>query len=566
VLELDGLEEPSEDEDANAASPPNAAVEMPLAVREYQMLLAMLTIVHPRIKTKYPSRFLSTSLQAVLYAYSKSALFHDGLTAATVQFIKELTGTKRPVLPPRRSSSQLLLSSASKTAPDPEAQSEPPSEEEIAMQRRLLQSLLTHVLEDYMLSLHSPEDVPGLAWANRLEEKLHPERLVPGKKTYQERFEESDKLQLQLGTVGQLVALAQDLEISSDELLQIITDIQSEGTGHPDEEDDPPAETKDVPLSKTGALFLFTARKAAEELYSRPSSTPAIPIFPTHSTLTKVFISDSARVTLGLEPESLVDALLFLGLQAIESDNIGEPSSDEEFFEYLQTISLLSANSSSPRLRFAAHYLTSTVLRSHPTDIVRLSFIRDTLEHCPYSNLKSSAVSWLKGEILEANPPPSSQPSSSTVPLEQSSRADTDSTPSIFATPVAISTLSPYLFPDLTSLFTTLPLAAAYLQFREELSFYLAALNFYYLLLRARHLHAPLDVEGMDEVGDIGSHFLAPLRDWSGRFTTALDELAEGELASVVDEGSVAEAKLELELLGEIIGKVEEAKGALGKS
>jgi hypothetical protein len=245
TLELDGLEEPSEEEDVESSVAGPASTEAPLVVRQYQMLLAMLAIVHPRIKTKYPSRFLSTSLQAALAAYSKAAMFHNELILATVQFIKELTGTKRPVLPPRRSSSHALLATAAKTAPDPEAQTDPPSEEESSMQDRLLQSFVTHIFEDYMLSLHSPEDVPGLAWSSRFEEKVHPERLVPGKTTFHERFEKSDKLQVQLGTVGQLVAIAQDLEIDSDELLQVVIDDQPEGTGHPTEEDEPPSNPKD---------------------------------------------------------------------------------------------------------------------------------------------------------------------------------------------------------------------------------------------------------------------------------------------------------------------------------
>lgn len=246
LLELDGLEEPSEEEeDAEQATAATPRLDVPLVVRQYQMLLAMLTILHPRIKTKYPSRFLSTSLQAVLAAFSKAPVFHEELTAATVQFIKGLTGTKRPVIPSRRSNSQSLLTTSAKTAPDPEAQTDPPSENETAVQQRLLQSLLTHIFEDYMLSVRSSEDVPGLAWSSRFEEKVHPEQTVPGKTTFHERFEKSDKLQTLLGTVGQLVALAQDLEIDSDELLKVVTDDQPEGTGHPAQEDEPPSDPKD---------------------------------------------------------------------------------------------------------------------------------------------------------------------------------------------------------------------------------------------------------------------------------------------------------------------------------
>ena len=434
----------------------------------------------------------------------------------------------------------MLLTTPTRTAPDPEAQSDPPSDEELAMQRRLFQSLLTHVFEDYMLSLHSSEDVPGLAWSGRLEEKLHPERTVPDKITNHERFEKSNTLQLLLGTVGQLVALAQDLEMDSDELFKIVTDPEPEVTGHPAQEDEPPSEPKDIPLSKTGSLFLFTARKVAEELYDRPKSTKDITIFPDHAIILKNFVGGASRAAIGLEPESLIDTVLFLGLTAIERNDIGSPSSDDDFAEYLQNTSLLSANTPSPSLRFAAHTLTSTVLHSHPHDLVRLTFIRDTLENCPYANLKASAVSWLKTETLAAN---------ATVP------AAPDSPPSIFATPVALSTLTPSLFPDLSSAFAATvadaaPLAEdAVLRFRDEAAFYLAALNFYYLLLRARHLWAPLDVRALEEGGAVEKGFVEPLVGLCRRVRARGFEDAE--------EG------MEVALLEGVIASVEEARGGL---
>jgi len=410
-----------------------------------------------------------------------------------------------------------------------------------------------------MLSLHSPQDIPGMAWSNRVQEKLHPEMVLtsPVKPLFSDRFANSDKLQTQLGTVGQIVALAQDLEISSNELLKIIMDTNPEATGHPAVEDDPPTEPKDIPLSKTGSLFLLAARKAAEELYDQTRSTPDIPIFPCHATIVKNFVGAASQATIGLEPEPLIDAILFLGLVAIENNDIGEPLSDEGFAEYLQNTSLLSANTPSPSLRFAAHYLTSTVLRSHPTDIVRLSFIRDTLEYCPYSNLKTSAVGWLKGETLEANPPPDSTGSPQT-----SSEGET---PSIFATPVALSTLSPFLFPDLTEHFAAPNLSEAYLQFREELGFYLAALNFYYLLLIAKHLHEPLDVKSLHQTGDIDKSYLGPLRSMSAKLKEGLTKT--GELRGLVEgeEGAV-ESRMELEILDDAIVRVEERVKALSKA
>ena len=170
----------------------------------------------------------------------------------------------------------------------------------------------------------------------------------------------------------------------------------------------------------------------------RQTTTPSdvLFIFPAHATLLSNFIGLLGPQTVGLEPEPLLDTILALGLIALENNNIGEPKDDESFAQYLQTISLISANTPSPSLRGHAHYLTSTVLRSHPHDLVRLTFIRDTLEFCPYENLKASAVSWLKGETLEAN-----APHAATENTAASDEAETN----IFATSVAISTVAPYL-------------------------------------------------------------------------------------------------------------------------
>ena len=64
--------------------------------------------------------------------------------------------------------------------------------------------------------------------------------------------------------------------------------------------------------------------------------------------------------TLGTEPETLIDAVLALGILTLERDAVGEPISDEQFNEYLQIVALLSSNCPSPNLRGHAHYLTTT--------------------------------------------------------------------------------------------------------------------------------------------------------------------------------------------------------------
>ena len=183
---------------------PQEAAKPPSKTTRFSTLLEMLAILHPRIKTKYPSRFLSTSLQAILPAFMQVARRSEA-TEAVLGFIKELSGTKRPKLPPRRSSSSMLIQSAAQSAPDPEGQDEALGVNETALQSRLLQSFLTFVAEGYMTSMAVDEDVPGLAWASRYQEKLHPEKVIPGRQTYSDLFAEVEHLHERDTVAGQIL-------------------------------------------------------------------------------------------------------------------------------------------------------------------------------------------------------------------------------------------------------------------------------------------------------------------------------------------------------------------------
>ncbi len=180
---------PESTSSARPTKPPSKGVK-------FTALLDMLSILHPRIKTKYPSRFLSTSLQAVLPAYSqvaRTAAISEA-TEAVLGFIKALSGTKRPKLPPRKSSAMMPTQAVPASAPDPEGQDEALGVDETALQARLLQSFLTYVTEAYMSSTALDEDVPGLAWSSRYQEHLHPEKVIPGRRTYGSLFAEEEHL------------------------------------------------------------------------------------------------------------------------------------------------------------------------------------------------------------------------------------------------------------------------------------------------------------------------------------------------------------------------------------
>lgn len=543
---------PVESGDGKTTQMVETLAPLPLPVLQFTSLLFMLSTLHTRIKTQYPSRFLSTSLQAILVSFNNAANHKEELISAIVQFVKSVSGSKRPNLPPRKSSTQILTAKVQASAPDPESDTatKAPSASEADIQARLFQSFITHIFEDYMLSLTSDRDAPGLAWCSRLQEKLHPERTVPGKPSMTEKFISDEELAARLTAVGGLVALARDLGMERRDLL---TGMEKPDPGPslvPDNEDEFPKNASDIPLSKVGSLFMFAAANVATVLYSTPKPKDIYSIFPEHQKVLQNYIAGSSDMgeTIGTEPEAVLDAVLALAILAVEEDHVGEPADSEQFSQYLQYLSLISSNSPSPSIRYHAFYLATTILRSNPSDAERLAFIKDTLEHCPFDNLKVAAVSWVKGETIEANPPTSI---SSHEPQHQDSAQDETS---VFSTPVALDSLAPYLFPDLTHDLTTKSITESWLVFQQSLHFYLASLNFYYLLLSAQHLHEPLAIGDLHSNNDVAGSFLQPLRVASTRFR---EGKANGDLASVWEDTGDSDAHMaELGLLDVTLDKV----------
>ena len=167
--------------------------------RRFITLLGMLAILHKRIKTKHPSRFLATSLLAVYKIYQPN----QEQTASVINLVHSLSGQRaRPPLPQRKSSVNVANpdqdGDASKNAPDPEAenQDDPSGEDEV--QRRLLLSFTSCVLESYV-------NTNDMAWSRRLLEFYNPEKIVPGRKTATQAFREDQELLNRDAMVGKLV-------------------------------------------------------------------------------------------------------------------------------------------------------------------------------------------------------------------------------------------------------------------------------------------------------------------------------------------------------------------------
>lgn len=189
---------PSENEKQPRKPPPK--------ISQFCILVDMLAVLHPRIKTKHPSRFLSTSLQPLLSAYA-SLFTQDEATNAVLDFIKMFTGTRRPKLPPRKSSMQVPTQPQGRpdTAPDPEANEEPIAPEEIDLQQRLIQSFLTFVVEGYLCSLPAEDDIVAMCWSTRLRQQSHPEKNVPGQDLMCGSFEKDENLHRRDSILGQML-------------------------------------------------------------------------------------------------------------------------------------------------------------------------------------------------------------------------------------------------------------------------------------------------------------------------------------------------------------------------
>ncbi|MDI1489501.1 MAG: YAP1-binding protein 1 [Ramalina farinacea] len=281
----------------------------PSKATRFSTLLSLLSILHPRIKTRYPSRFLSTSLQAILSAYTSPGLPSNTLCASAIlDFTRQVApgGSKRPTVPPRQSSSSIATLQAfqntqrahqsSDPAPDPEANTDGVDAGEEALQRRLLQSFMTYVAEVYLSRMpddDADEDAPGMCWASRYMEIVQPKKIVPRRRTMSDLYSDEDKPYHERDTVvGSILAQSRDLSLSPHELLTtILKSTPSPTEPQPEEdqaaEDDSsttlPSSPSDVPLSTSGALYILTATLASPLLFHRHHNptTPPIDLPPT---------------------------------------------------------------------------------------------------------------------------------------------------------------------------------------------------------------------------------------------------------------------------------------------
>ncbi|CAJ2510267.1 Uu.00g061670.m01.CDS01 [Anthostomella pinea] len=354
-------------------------------------LLGMLAILHRRIKTKHPSRFLGPSLVKVFEAYMPI----PEMTAAVVNLVRSLSGRKRPPLPQRSSSINILNADKdgdiSKNAPDPEAEQEDSNEDEL--QRKLLQSFATCVLQRYV-------NAHEMQWSPRLLEIYHPEKLVPGKKTMAQAFRENEVLQQRDSVVGQLVALLSDLGLDgfSGPFIESIYEASAgidplaafEDFTSPD----------DIHLSPGGTVSLMAYWLFSTDVFGADNPEPEMHLFPEHFTILERFLGDEAQAQVVSSPGT-ADAVLAIGL-GLEHRKLVVATEDASFMTYHHHLTLISVFHPDLQTRNAATRFAGTILHSEPDDHNRLEILEDLLENCMFASLKACAVRWLKEELITA--------------------------------------------------------------------------------------------------------------------------------------------------------------------
>ena len=270
-----------------------------------------------------------------------------------------------------------------------------------------------------------------------------------------------------------------------------------------------PSDASDVPLSTNGCLYILSAWLASRYLFQSDSASEIE--LPDFTSLINATLESPSAPGFGTESPAILDSLFFLGLYTLHTDPSISPSSDQEFNDALQRLSLLSAQLPSPSQRYQAHQLASTLLHLHPSNEVKLSYIKDTLEHCPYENLKASAVGWVKDEILSANMP-SDEPGG-------------DGQGGIFASPALLDTIGEWLWGDRVGV----PMYSPHEPREQRLSefstlqsmqtFYLGVLNLLFLLLSNETLYKNLGMA--DLLNDIKSDFIESLLETATGFEKA---------------------------------------------
>ncbi|KAJ9155133.1 YAP1-binding protein 2 [Pleurostoma richardsiae] len=501
VLEaLEGLQATTEDgdeaEEQEAGSDTN---------RRFITLVGMLAILHKRIKTKHPSRFLASSLQTVYRTYRPN----QEMTASVINLVHSLSAKSRPQLPSRKSSVNVANpdqdGNTSKNAPDPEAEQEEAPTEDV-FQEKLLLSFVTCIIESYV-------NANDMEWSRRLLEFYSPDKLIPGKKTALEAFREDQELLSRDSIVGHLVAQIGDLGLSTCSRSFVREACAGPRRKDPLADAEDASKPDDIGLSTGGAICLVAYWAFSSTVFEANHPRPDMHLFPDHFDLLEEFMEDDAQSQISTNPGT-TEALIAIGLW-LEHNNLISTTDDTDFMSYHHHLTLCAVYHPSIHVRNAASTLAGRVLHADPDEDDRLKILEDLLENCMFASLKACAITWLREELVAAR-----------------TGGGDASKKSLFSSPDAIEQLQYAVFPSLAFLKETE--AADLLQYwAQNAPFILQAANFAYLLFRS-DAYKPLVPEGM--AGAVGQRFVEPLLQAAASLQAFIIQGSDGAAGDDMEE------------------------------
>lgn len=431
-MTLGGMSQPSALEPAETDDEVKEVVsgstERAFSSVKFQMLLSMLGLLHPRIQTAYPSRFLATSLPAALAAYRRLPV-DSPTTYAFLAFLGKLSGKQRPSLPPRTSTAtvshlpdptdSVTVTASSAPLPDPEASTESTttittSNEETAIMQRLLQAVLLELFDEFTQALATVEP-PYMSYTARLREMNEPGKTVPGRQAEHEKWLTRDDLRERDAIVTRFLHTSKDLGIDIDAVFAqswCAAKDAKDGSEEPDDAGSPsdyPTSPTQIAFPENGVLLLYVARH-----FSFRAATPTTPtkklvaldIFPDLVHTCQAFDDPAKHPALRTNPSSaLLDGILALLYNSSYHGNLGQSSSlTPHFINTMLSLTEICAENPDPYIRDSAHTVAANIFHQCPEPKLKVSLLKTLLRSSTVPNLRAVAVNWLKDECGQKTP------------------------------------------------------------------------------------------------------------------------------------------------------------------
>lgn len=418
-MKLDGMPESQrptttdQDEAQNSMSAIGSSAA--LEALEFPALLKMLSTVHPRIKTQYPSRFLATSLPAAMAAYRRMTVSNE-TTCAFLECLEKLGSKQRPALPPRNSTNGTTAVQFTATSlPDPEAPAEASEGTNVASQlekdiiARLLQAVLLEVLEEYSGSWQR-QDVPSMIWTKRLREQLGGEKALS--KPTAVAMAEISPLKEREGLLKQFLQLGTTLGLEPGTITTTwkSDDAEQSAVQQADEPSEYPTSPTQIPLSKN-ATVLFLAAQSFSGLKDLPTSgfTNVLGLYRSLTPLSEMPSVPSPSV------QDALHSLLYRDIFKTPVDFV-DGADRATFIELISILTQTFTISPEPQSRDDAHHLAQTLFHARSSSDDKVAIVEQTIRcstgiangtsatplATPFTEgaLRAVGVNWLKDSLV----------------------------------------------------------------------------------------------------------------------------------------------------------------------